>query len=90
MTEEILKISALISFACLLIALLLAFIRFVKGPTINDRIAAMDLIASIVIGFILIYSVFVQNAVYIDIAIVIALISFVGTVAISTYLKQKR
>lgn len=89
MTLEVLTVSALLSFAFLLIALLLAFVRLVKGPSINDRIAAMDLIASIVIGFILVYSVFIQKSLYMDIAIVIALISFVGTVAISTYLKQK-
>lgn len=84
-----LHITATISFIFLLIALLLTFIRLIKGPTINDRIAAMDLIASIVIGFILVYSIAIQQGIYIDIAIVISLISFVGTVAISTYLKQK-
>ena len=89
MTEGTINILTLVSFAILLISLLLAFIRLVKGPTVNDRIAAMDLISSIVIGFILVYSMFVKNAMYIDTAIVIALISFVSTVAISTYLKQK-
>ena len=84
----ILKISAAVSLLFLLIALLVTFIRLVKGPSINDRIAAMDLIASIVIGFILVYGLLIKNDLYIDIAIVISLISFVGTVAISTYLKQ--
>lgn len=89
MTFEGLNITAFICFALLLLGFTLSFARLVKGPSVNDRIAAMDLIASIVIGFTLVYSVFIQEEMYIDIVIVISLISFVGTVAISTYLKVK-
>ena len=79
----------MLSFAMILIAFALAFVRIVKGPTSRDRIVALDLIASITMGFILIYSVVINKAMYFDIVIVISLISFIGTVAISTYLKQK-
>lgn len=85
MNSIILNIAILV----LLLAFVLAFIRLLKGPTVNDRILALDLIASIIMAFILCYSVLINNAVYIDITIVISLISFVGTIAISTYLKQK-
>ncbi len=73
----------------LLIALVLSFARLVRGPSVNDRIAAMDLISSIIIGFIIIYSVLLKSEFYIDVVIIISLVSFIGTVAISTYLKQK-
>lgn len=89
MPVELPEVLVSISFALLLIALLLALVRLIKGPSTNDRIASMDLIASIIIGFILVYSVVTKNAIYIDIVIIISLISFIGTVAISTYLKQK-
>ena len=79
----------MLSFAMLLIAFALAFVRIVKGPTPRDRIVALDLIASTTMGFILVYSVVINKAMYFDIVIVISLISFIGTVAISTYLKQK-
>jgi multicomponent Na+:H+ antiporter subunit F len=79
-----------IAFALLLAALAISLLRLVIGPSINDRIAAMDLIASLTMGFILLYSALVNKALYFDIAIVISLISFIGTVAISTYLKKKR
>ena len=79
----------MLSFVMLLIAFALAFVRIVKGPTARDRIVALDLIASITMGFILVYSVVINKAMYFDIVIVISLISFIGTVAISTYLKQK-
>lgn len=79
----------ILAFVMLLIAFALAFVRIVKGPTVRDRIVALDLIASITMGFILVYSVVINKAMYFDIVIVISLISFIGTVAISTYLKQK-
>lgn len=79
----------LLAFSFLLVALVLAFARLLKGPSVNDRIAAMDLIASIIMGFVLVYSVLINNSVYFDIPVIISLISFIGTVAVSTYLKQK-
>lgn len=79
----------IVTFTMLLVAFALAFARVVKGPSARDRIVALDLIASVTMGFILTYSVVINNAIYFDIVIVISLISFIGTVAISTYLKQK-
>lgn len=79
----------LIAFSLLLAALVLAFVRLLKGPSINDRIAAMDLIASVVMGFILVYSIMINKSIYFDIPVIISLISFIGTVAISTYLKHR-
>jgi multicomponent Na+:H+ antiporter subunit F len=49
----------------------------------------MDVIASIIMAFILVYSIYVNNALYFDVPVAISLISFIGTVAVSTYLKQK-
>ncbi|PLW98628.1 MAG: cation:proton antiporter [Marinilabiliales bacterium] len=85
-----LTISIYAGFAMLLAAFLLVFIRLTKGPDVSNRIAAMDLVASIVMAFILLYSLLIKNAMYFDIVIVISLISFIGTIGISTYLKQKR
>lgn len=79
----------LIAFSLLLAAFILAFARLLKGPSINDRIAAMDVIAVVVMGFILVYSVLINKAIYFDIPVIISLISFIGTVAISTYLKHR-
>ena len=79
----------IISMALLLTALLLGFIRLAQGPGVADRVLAFDLITLTVVGFILVYSVHEKDAVYIDIPIVIALVAFIGTVAISTYLNKK-
>lgn len=89
METHIPDIVIIIAMALLLAALLIGFIRLAKGPGVADRVVAFDLIALTIIGFILVYSVHDKNDIYIDIPIVIALVAFIGTVAISTYLNQK-
>ncbi len=89
MENSISVVVLIISFSFLLAALILSFIRLLRGPTINDRIAAMDVIAVIVMAFVLVYSVLIQKSIYLDLPVIISLISFIGTVAISTYLKHR-
>lgn len=90
METDLYRIFIQLSFGALLLAMLLALVRLIKGPETSDRIVALDLIASIVMGFILAYSIVLKREIYIDIAIIISLISFIGTVATSIYLRQKR
>lgn len=86
---EIPEIVLYTAFAFLMVAMIITMIRLLKGPTVNDRIAAMDLISSIIMGIILVYAVLIQNAIYFDVPLIISLISFIGTIAVSTYLKKK-
>lgn len=90
MESTLINIPLLLIFGMLLLAFVLAFVRMLKGPEMSDRIAAMDLISSVTMAFVLSYSILVNKAIYFDIVIVISLISFIGTVAVSTYLKQKK
>jgi len=80
----------ILSFSALLMALLITLYRLMRGPSSSDRIIALDLVASVVMGFILLYSVLVSKEIYVDIAIVISLISFMGTISISIYLRHKK
>lgn len=77
------------AFVLLLMAMLISLYRLISGPTVYERIVSLDLIASIVMGFVLLYSIVVNKALYFDVVIIISLISFIGTVSISTYLKTK-
>jgi len=86
---DLLKIAVWSGLAMLMLAFALAFVRLIKGPSVSDRIVAMDFIASLTMGFILLYSLLIENSRYFDIAVIISLISFIGTVAIATYIKQK-
>lgn len=77
------------AFIMLFIALLLAVIRLILGPTIADRVIALDLIAILTIALIAVYTIYSGTTVYLDIAITLALVSFLGTVAFANYLLKK-
>ena len=84
------NIVMLVAGGFLLMAFFISLYRMVKGPTVNDRIVALDLIASIAMGFILVYSIASDKPIFFDVAIAIALVSFMGTVGMSTYLRTKK
>jgi multicomponent Na+:H+ antiporter subunit F len=70
------------------LALVLAFVRFVKGPTLPDLIVAMDLFGVLVVGIIVVLEGSTGVRATLDAAIVIALIGFLGTVAYATYVER--
>ena len=69
-------------------ALLMAFVRLVKGPTLPDRIVAMDLFGALVVGLIVVLAGSSGVRATLDAAVVIALIGFLGTVAYATYVER--
>lgn len=89
METNIIEIASIISFGLIAVGMLLSFIRLFMGPSLPDRITALDLIASLSIGMILVLAVYSGKSVFLDIAIFVALIVFIGTVAISKYLKRR-
>jgi multicomponent Na+:H+ antiporter subunit F len=70
------------------VALLLGVIRLLKGPTLPDRIVAMDLLGVLVVGLIVVLAGSTEVQATLDAAVVIALIGFVGTVAYATYVQR--
>ena len=73
----------------LILSELLVFVRFLKGPSVIDRVVALDLIVTIGIGIISIYSMITDTSNFLDIAMILALIAFLGTVAFSYYLEKR-
>lgn len=71
------------------ISVILIFIRFLKGPNMVDRIIALDLIVTVGIGFISAYSILYDQPAFLDVAMILALIAFLGTVAFTYYIQQK-
>lgn len=74
----------------LTISVLLVFIRLFKGPAIVDRVIALDLIITIGIGILTVYSIRQNQKVLIDVAIILALIAFLGTIAFSYYIEKQK
>ncbi len=73
----------------LTLAMLFAFIRLVRGPSLPDRVIALDLIATMAIGFTAVYAIARNQPALLDVAIVLALLSFLGTVAFASYLEKR-
>ena len=73
----------------LALSILLMFVRFVKGPSLSDRVVALDLMLTSGIGVIAVYSVYTDQPTFLDIAMIMALIAFLGTVAYSFYLEKR-
>ena len=69
------------------VALLISLIRLIKGPTLPDRIVAMDLFGVLVVGFIVVLAGSSGVRATLDAAIVIALVGFLGTIAYATYVE---
>lgn len=71
----------------LLLAIVIALIRVIKGPTAPDRVVGLDTINTIVIVGMVIFGAITQNVIYIDVAIIYALLSFISTLFIAKYLE---
>lgn len=78
-----------IVFTILAAALVLAFIRLVLGPSLPDRIVALDLIGVIIAAMFAAYTVWTGNPVLLDAVVVLAVVSFFGTVAVARYLERR-
>ncbi len=73
----------------LTVSVLLIVIRFIKGPSIVDRVIALDLIITTGIGFIGTYSILTYQPAFLDVAMILALIAFLSTVAFSYYIQKR-
>jgi multicomponent Na+:H+ antiporter subunit F len=82
------EFSTQFSLVTLTLALLVVVVRLVKGPTLPDRVVAMDLIGVLAVGLIVVLAASTGVRATLDAAIVIALIAFVSTVAYGTYVER--
>jgi len=69
-------------------ALLLAVGRLLRGPTLPDRVVALDLISTLVVGIICMCALVFDQPVYLRDALVLAVVSFLGTVAFAYYVAK--
>ncbi len=77
----------LIVLIALSFSIIMAMIRVIKGPTAPDRVVGLDTINTIVISGMVIFGAAFNEVIYIDVAIVYALLSFISTLFIAKYLE---
>jgi len=73
----------------LIVALGLALVRLVRGPRLLDRVVALDFMVVVGIGFIAAHAMATGKTAFLDVALVLALLGFLGTVAFATYVERR-
>lgn len=84
------SLSIVIAPMLLALAAGLTFVRLIKGPTLPDRVIAIDLIGVLMVCLLGLMAGSTRQEALLDVAMVVALISFVGTVAYARYIERER
>lgn len=86
---EFLDFAVQASLALILIGLAVAFVRLALGPSLADRVVALDMMTVTIISFCGVYAVFTDEPSFLDVAIVLALVGFLATVALARYAERR-
>ena len=78
-----------VSGALVLLGIALAFCRLVKGPTLPDRVVSVDLITILAVALAGLFAVASHRREFIDIAVALALVAFLATVAFAWYADRR-
>ncbi len=84
MTEALggpLGVATVVAQGLLAAGFVLALFRLVRGPDVVDRVVALDLLAVLAAGMVAVYSVATDEALLVDVALVLALVAFLATLA---------
>ncbi|MGF1659178.1 MAG: cation:proton antiporter [Rubrimonas sp.] len=87
-TAEIFDWCVAAALAMSVAALFLGFVRLVLGPTLADRVVAADMVTMILVVTLTLFALIVEEGVYLDAAIALALVGFLATVAFARYIER--
>ncbi|HII60449.1 monovalent cation/H+ antiporter complex subunit F [Pyrococcus horikoshii] len=69
------------------IATLLSMYRVFRGPTTVDRLVAVDIMTTITVGLMVLLALYYKRMIFLDVALVYAVLSFAGVIAFARYLE---
>jgi len=84
--DAFLDLAINISLGLVCLAFFVAVVRLVRGPTLADRVLALDMLVTVGIGFIAVITVRTGYGQYLDVAIGLGLVGFLATVAFARYI----
>lgn len=88
MTQELFDTFLAAVLLVLMIAIVGASVRIVRGPHLADRVVALDLVAHITVCIIGVAAMLVEEGPLLDVALVLSLLAFLGTVAFARFLER--
>lgn len=71
------------------LALLLVLVRLLRGPTSADRVVALDLLTTVMVGCLAIHAAITGQPLYLDIALGIGLVAFLGTIGFGVLVERQ-
>jgi multicomponent Na+:H+ antiporter subunit F len=84
-----LNLTSAVALTMLALGAIFTFIRLVRGPSLPDRVISIDLIGILIVCVLVVVAGDSGQQAFLDVALVIALISFVGTVAYASYVERE-
>ncbi len=78
------------AFLLLFVGFGFALFRLAKGPSLPDRVVALDLMATLSIGFVVLRAVQTDFSVYLDVAVILGLVAFLGTAAFARFVEKRQ
>lgn len=88
-SETFLAGAVTVALALLCLAFLTTVFRVVRGPTLPDRIVALDMLVAVALGFIAVIGIRTGITLYIDVAIALGLVGFLATVAFARFVLSR-
>lgn len=80
-----LNIAVLVSLSMLLLAMVLALVRLLRGPSVPDRVLALDTVFINTVGVVLVLGIWLETNIYFEAVLIIAMMGFIGTCALAKY-----
>ena len=72
----------------LLVSIFITLYRFLKGPTLSDRVVAFDIMGIMSVSLLALLALYFQRSLYLDVALVIGLIGFLGSTIFGRYIEK--
>lgn len=89
MMDTLLDTAVLIGLALVFAAVAMAFYRLAKGPSLPDRVVALDMMTVAIVAFCGLAAIRSGDAAFLDVALVLALVGFLATVALARYAERR-
>lgn len=86
--SDVLSFALEASFALVVLSIVLAFIRLAKGPSLPDRVVALDMMTIAIVAFCGLAAIRYDTPAFLDVALVLALVGFLATVALARFAER--
>lgn len=85
----LIEVAIMVAMHAVGLAMLLALWRLVRGPSVMDRIVALDTLNVTAIAELMLLGMYLRSSVYFESALIIAMLGFVSTVVLSKYIIRR-